>query len=343
MVICWASIVAGIVMARPPAGDDVSAPVCTGPSTMHHVCVSEQYGDLVDGAGADAALAAPPEQSLGDAARCHQLAHEIGRAAAHRYGTVAAAYRHGDRRCGGGYHHGVLEGVLVAAAAEGPMPHLDTFCGELRAAEPFGQDHLNCGHGLGHGVLAVLGGDLHGALAACDTLTEEREREACYSGVFMQNQMALHDLRVPAPHLDPDRPLYPCTEVATRHRSQCYQRQTTYALALFGDDFTTVFDLCRALEPAARTACHQGLGRDAAQQALVLAGPAPARHDHTSRRCALAPGPDAESACRAGAVTALVRYFGHGAEAEAFCATLAAALRSGCAQAVVAAVRKPES
>jgi hypothetical protein len=339
-----ACIALGIIVAGPP--ERFAAPIteCTGPAATDHECLRDRYQDLVRTAGVRAAFVELTDGHHGvDAGLCHQLTHEIGRTAARRYGSVSEAYRHGDPYCGGGYYHGVLEVMVVAAGPAEITQRADTFCGDLRTAAPFSNDHLNCVHGLGHGFMAVLGGQVHRALDVCDTLTEERERQACYSGVFMQNLMALHDTSQPAPDLDPARPLYPCTDVAAQYESQCYQRQTTYALMTHGDNFAAVFALCEPLAPQARTACHQGLGRDAAQQGLVMAGTEAARSAYTADRCALAPGQGAQANCLVGAVKALIRFYLRDSEANAFCGTVDPALREGCWQAVATYIRQPES
>ncbi|MGH3933039.1 MAG: hypothetical protein ACRDTF_24040, partial [Pseudonocardiaceae bacterium] len=186
-------------------------------------------------------------------------------------------------------------------------------------------------------------GELYESLRMCDTLGEERERDACYSGVFMQNLMALHDPSLPAPELDPAHPLHPCTDIAAKYESQCYQRQTTHALMTLGDDIAAVFDLCETLLPSVRTACHQGLGRDAAQQGLITAGTEAAQHAYAANRCGLAPDQGAQADCLVGAVKALIRYHLRDDEARAFCGAVDPALREGCRQVVDTAIRRPES
>jgi hypothetical protein len=337
-------IALGIIVSRSP--ERFAAPIteCTGPAATDYECLRDHYRDLVRTAGVRSAFVElTDERNRVDAGLCHQLTHEIGRAAARRYGNVSEAYRHGDPYCGGGYYHGVLEVVVVAARPDEMNRRAGTFCGDLRAMERFSDDHLNCVHGLGHGFMAVLGGKVHMALDLCDTLTEERERQACYSGVFMQNLMALHDHSQPAPDLDPARPLYPCTDVAAKYESQCFQRQTTYALMTHGGDFVAVFDLCEPLTPQARTACHQGLGRDAAQQALVVVETEAARSAYTTDRCVLAPDQGAQANCLVGAVKALIRFYSRDSEANAFCGTVDASLRDGCRQAVATYIRQPEA
>lgn len=339
-----ACIALGIMVTRPP--ERFAAPIteCTGTAATDYECLRDRYQDLVRTAGVRAAFVElTDERNRVDAGLCHQLTHEIGRTAARRYGSVLEAYRHGDPYCGGGYYHGVLEVVVVAAGPAEMNRRADTYCVDLRTTARFSNDHLNCVHGLGHGFMAVLAGKVHMALGACDALTEDRERQACYSGVFMQNLMALHDYSQPTPNLDPARPLYPCTDVAVQYESQCYQRQTTYALMTHGDNFAAVFDLCEPLAPQARTACHQGLGRDAAQQALIMVKTEAARNGYTTDRCALAPDQGAQANCLVGAVKALLRFYLRDSEANAFCGTVDAALREGCWQAVATYIRQPES
>lgn len=341
VVLGSAGVALGVVVIKPP--ERLGTPVVDCVAT-DHLCLPDRYQALVRTSGVRAALDELGDgRNRADAGLCHQLTHEIGRAAARRYGTIALAYQHGDPLCGGGYYHGVVEAVVLAAGPADITRRADTFCGELRAAAPFSNDHLNCVHGLGHGFMAVLAGQMYAALKICDVLTEPRERQACYSGVFMQNLMALHDTSQPVPYLDPNRPLYPCTDVAKQYQSQCYQRQSTYALMTRGDDFAAVFELCARLTPPAQDACHQGLGRDAAQQGLVMAGEEAARNAYAAARCALGIDQVAQANCLVGSVKALIRYHHRGNEAEAFCATVHATLREGCRQAVGTYLRQPES
>ena len=91
--------------------------------------------------------------------------------------------------------------------------------------------------------MLVLRGELPEALETCDTLHDSWEQRSCYGGVFMQNVMAPDGSPLPAP----EDPLYPCAELADRHRAMCYQKQTGYAVFARNDgDFPAVFALCAA-------------------------------------------------------------------------------------------------
>src|SRR5690606_11430527 len=122
--------------------------------------------------------------------QCHQLVHEIGRAAGQRYGDVAEAYAVGDDLCASGYFHGVLEAVTEQIGLETLITEIDTVCGPLKERDPYSLDHYNCVHGLGHGLMGVTYSQLYESLAACDAYSEAWERESCYGGVFMENIMA---------------------------------------------------------------------------------------------------------------------------------------------------------
>src|SRR3954464_11356735 len=68
------------------------------------------------------------------------------------------------------------------------------------------------------------------SLDSCDTLTEEWERSQCSGGVFMENEMTQVNPNRPSKYLKADQPLYPCAEVKSEYKTQCYGRQTGYAL-----------------------------------------------------------------------------------------------------------------
>jgi hypothetical protein len=91
-------------------GGSAEAPITLGVLGCEHAatrqeCVTRHFQDLVDGRGADAAMHAL-ENAVGASefvrVNCHVLGHEIGRAALELYGSVAAAFRHGNDVCTAG-------------------------------------------------------------------------------------------------------------------------------------------------------------------------------------------------------------------------------------------------
>lgn len=117
----------------------------------------------------------------------HELAHGMGLAAYKGPETMHAAFAACPAGEGAGCHHGVVQGYFLDLAARGRMPgtaELDALCAPHRPDTfLYGQ----CGHGMGHGLMAVYDNHVPRSLEACDRASDPYIRESCYSGIFMEN------------------------------------------------------------------------------------------------------------------------------------------------------------
>lgn len=196
----------------------------------------------------------------GAATFCHPLLHIIGAKASVEFGSVAAAYEHGETFCRAGYYHGVLEGLFGEDGGEQLLSRLDSICSNIPGKERHSYDYFSCVHGIGHGVMAFFDHDLFESLAACDQLDGAWERTSCHGGVFMENVTG-NAPENPSKFLKEDDLLYPCNAVPEEYRQQCYLMQTSHMLTVLDGDFATVFAACREAGTYANT-CFQSLGRD---------------------------------------------------------------------------------
>ena len=290
------------------AAGKAAIPTCTGTAAFDLGCQLDRYAAIVHRSGIDAAFAALErayERQGFVRAGCHPIVHEIGHAAVERFGDdLAAVYAKGDPFCSAGYYHGATEQIAVDIGATEFVARTDSVCAELGGAARRSIDHRNCAHGLGHGFMLVLDGELPDALASCDGLADGWETRSCYGGVFMQNVMALDKSK----YLRRDQPLYPCAELDRRYREMCYQKQTGYALFLRNDDFGAVFALCARVEAAFQPACYRGLGTNIAVHNLKQVFGDRDRTALTIEACRLATGAGARVNCIEGAVRALINY-----------------------------------
>jgi hypothetical protein len=294
-------------------------------------CYEGRYARLVRDAGPERAFRAFKADYKRDQlvrAKCHTLAHVVGRAAGERFGDVAEAYRRGDRFCASGYYHGAMEAIVAGPAGSRALDRPDEVCDGLPRASV---DQGNCSHGLGHGYMAVRANDVPASLRLCDRLSADYERGNCYDGVFMQNVMARDDPRHPSRYLDPNRPLRLCWALAARYRRSCLNRQVLYALEVTGGDFRTIFGLCRRLGGAARAQCDRQLGDVAAGVNIGRQPDVAVQASATAQICRLAPDTGAWVRCAEGAVGYFVYYYNQAAEAKAFCRVLGS-LRRRCAE-----------
>src|SRR5829696_687997 len=313
---------------------------CSGTSTDHS-CYQQRYESLVRVSGVTAALAELKDEFTKDEfvnTNCHHLTHVIGRAAAELYGDVASTYSRGDNFCASGYYHGAIESVMATLGVDEILDEADNICADLREHQNHSFDHRNCLHELGHGSMYVLKNELFEALRTCDALTEEWERDQCSGGIFMENINAHDNPGQPSKYLKADEPFYPCTEVKTEYKTQCYARHTEYALKVTSrrdttvqDNFAKVFDLCAKVEDSFRVACYSGLGHQASTEASLADITDEARAALSHELCML--GQDYESLyyCVVAAARQLVFYYDSDAQAKELCESLTSEdLRTVC-------------
>jgi hypothetical protein len=298
---------------------------CADGKSGDYACYENYYRTLVKKHGvayAFADLKRRYPQSGYVQAQCHPFTHVIGRAGANVYGSVGEAFTHGDGFCWSGYYHGVMEAVVGKYSPETLGAAMDGICANVPGRAAYNFDYYNCVHGLGHGVMVVTKTELFDSLALCDRLTGEWERSSCAGGVFMENVMVDNRNHF-TKYLKPDEPLYPCTAVDERHKTQCYLMQTSYILKVNGGNFAPVFTACRGAEPAFQPTCFQSVGRDASGQSVSDAA-------RTRATCELGQNYEERSNCIIGAVKDFISYFHSDVQAKELCDSLAEDLRDVC-------------
>ena len=68
--------------------------------------------------------------------------------------------------------------------------------------------------------------------------------------------------------LDPDNPLYPCSDIEKKYWRECYMMQTSIILHLTKYDFAKAFRVCDGAVEGMRPTCYQSMGRDIAGHTL---------------------------------------------------------------------------
>jgi len=235
---------------------------CPGESAMTSACWTGYYAAFVEKYSAvDALRDLKMRHDVGGGAKtfCHPALHVIGEAAGKEYGSVAEAYKHGEAFCRSGYHHGVLEGLFGEEGGETMLAELDSICTDVKK-DTASYNYFSCVHGIGHGLMAYFRHDLFESLDGCARLTGDWEQTTCSGGVFMENVIS-NTPEMPSKYLKADDPLYPCTDVAEKFRTQCYLMQTSHMLIIFEGDFAKTFAACRKTGEYATT-CFQSIGRD---------------------------------------------------------------------------------
>jgi hypothetical protein len=220
----------------------------------------------------------------------HVYAHAIGIAAGKPRGDIAGTFPECSESFQSGCYHGVIQawfsGIDSLGAADA-----NALCAPFRASEKDRWIRFQCVHGMGHGLTMLYKHDLPKGLAGCDLLTEWWDRHSCYSGAFMENIVNVtmphhpassmtkgntshgghkdHDAHAAEHHgatafkpVDPSDQLYPCSIMAERYLSACYEMQTSVMLHNNKGDIAGAAKSCETAPAAMRTVCFASLGRD---------------------------------------------------------------------------------
>ena len=189
--------------------------------------------------------------------------HSIGAASLARHdGNVAKAFVEGSAYCGSGFYHGLIERAFVGVPEEelGLGIAANRIC-EDEEIRRVGFISYQCVHGLGHGLMLHTGYDLPKSLRVCDALKAEFDQVSCTGGVFMENANASYGTT--SEYLKDDDLIYPCNEVATRHKYYCYLLVTSRILPAVGGSLERTAKVCRQSEPDWVGECFESFGRDA--------------------------------------------------------------------------------
>jgi hypothetical protein len=213
-----------------------------------------------DGAGAALTafgLARTDDEEI--AQRCHQLTHDLSHEAATALGLAAALTVDGSL-CASGYYHGVVEASLERHADDDLDAAVPRMCSSV-ADPPYSSIHYSCVHGVDHGLMLRSGLDLFASLSQCKAYESQWERHSCWSGVFMENVVAVQEGHATG-EFRPDDLLYPCSVVEDDQKAACFSIHTGYLLRQNGVDVSAAFAVCDEAEPTHVPGCYQSMGRD---------------------------------------------------------------------------------
>ncbi len=201
---------------------------------------------------------------------CHQVVHDLGNDAAEYYGDIGIALTYEGSACWSGYYHGVVEYAISKFQDETLYENLPDICTSA-AANRYSFTHYNCVHGLGHGVMLNLDGDLFAALNTCEALEDTWEESSCVGGSFMENvtaaQQGLLDTELSTEDL-----MYPCNAVKDEFVDECWAMQTSWILFQVGydeDGFKKGFEICNGIRKDMIRTCYGSMGRDASGSARL--------------------------------------------------------------------------
>jgi hypothetical protein len=300
--------------------DDTQLTDCTDDG-----CFRQALGNIAFREGPKPALALVAEvYGTGGSQACHSVVHAIGAASLARYrGSIPRTFAEGDSLCGSGYYHGVLERSLVNVRSRKPnvlAPVARELCGsDATSVTPW--ITYQCLHGLGHGLMITTGLSLPISLEVCSRLSRWWDRDACRSGVFMENLSSSYGVR--SRWLRDDDPVYPCNWVAAQDKRRCYQMVTSRILPSVGDDWGRTAEMCAKVESAFVHICFRSFGRDASSRSGRDAA-------ETIATCAIARPFGGEGDCISAAAQDVVSNFTTGERARPLCEAVPRPLADRC-------------
>ena len=296
--------------------------------TGANTCLEQAFGNIAHADGAKPAIAELEKRMASDAAvlaDCHRIVHSIGAATLARHdGNVAKAFVEGSAVCGSGFYHGLIERAFVGVPDEelGLAVAANRIC-EDEEIRRVGFVSYQCVHGLGHGLMLHTRYDLPKSLRVCDALKAEFDQVSCTGGVFMENANASYGTT--SKWLKDDDLIYPCNEVATRHKYYCYLLVTSRILPAVGGSLERTAKVCRQSEDGWVEECFESFGRDAS-------GIAKQNGARILPLCRLAGANEID--CIYGAARDIANNDADGVRAARFCERVPASARARCFEGV---------
>ena len=288
-------------------------------------CYRDYFAEVMRTEGADVAVAEISALSETDdhvARDCHQVVHDLGNDAAEYYGDVGIALTYEGSACWSGYYHGVVEYAISQFEGAELFDEMPNIC-TTAAEREYSFTHYNCVHGLGHGVMLNLEGDLFGSIPYCETLPDHWELSSCVGGAIMENVTSAQqgiqtDLRT-------DDLIYPCNVIGDDYVDECFAMQTSWMLYNLGyadENFAEAFALCDTVREDMVDNCYRSMGRDISGSSLLEVS-------RIVRLCSLG-DPVYQEECYVGASLNAV-YNDHGtAMATALCEAIPARMQDAC-------------
>lgn len=226
----------------------------------------------------------------------HVYAHAIGMHAFEADKNVERTFSSCTDAFQSGCYHGVIE-AYFANSGKVDSTSVRDLCMPWSQAGVYGWLRFQCVHGLGHGLTMHYAHNLVNALEGCDLLVESWDRESCYGGAFMENVIdatephhGMPGMEMPEEartfkQIDRNDYNYPCTILAERYLTSCYQNQVSIIMYFDDHKMPAVARDCMKVPERYRYMCFTGFGTDINsfvvgdhEKALALCANAPERY-----------------------------------------------------------------
>lgn len=267
---------------------------------------------------------------------CHTTLHFLGRELYKVKKNTKDSLSLCTSACFQGCNHGVLEGYLEEKGVSNDndvalRDEIVKICGQGENYEK--QELYNeCLHGLGHALMFVTDGELPRSLYLCDSLDDQKKRDWCYSGSFMENSTSSTNIDHPSKYLKAEDPLYPCNILEEKYLDMCYTLQGLYYADLTEHDVKKTAELCQKVPQNYKIGCFRAIGQG---QVGITQELSKIKND-----CNLVGESEFVQACIQGAVGALsTRYSGNAKLLIEFCGLLEEENKKVCYEAMKSYLR----
>lgn len=257
-------------------------------------------------------------------ARCHEVTHYLSRFEYDKLKNISQVYAQCDSTCHGGCYHGTMEAYLKEKqlANESVKAQFAKVCGKP-------EDYQNplefneCLHGLGHAAMFVTDMELIQSLALCDNISGQREKDRCYTGVFMENSSSSTSFDHQSIYLKKDDPYYPCNSLEEKYQPMCWQYQSSYFAIITNQDWVKVASMCSQIPPQYQDRCVRTIGTNQVGFTPIL--------KTMKADCDLMPNVHFQSVCVEGVISSFAyRFVGDLNKMVEFCSIVDSQNKEAC-------------
>ena len=235
---------------------------------------------------------------------CHEMLHDLGRAAYKKYQDFGKAISYMDDYCISGYIHGVIETYFYQK--QDLVKSIKTIC---TAYPEDTHTSWECYHGIGHGLMYFTENNLTASLTYCDVAPNKSARSACANGVYMENFNADTKLH-PSTFLKADDNFYPCNG-SFNYKPDCYMNAPIHYLKINEYNYKSAIDWCSGAESDFQNDCYYGVGAQAARRNID-------NKEFLSTLCSYA-NLEHRFSCIKGILSTYIGYYNGTVEAYALC------------------------
>ena len=243
--------------------------------------------------------------------KCHEQAHDLGRALFALREDIGGALRECGMRCTSACMHGVVGEAFGGSGLTKIASAMKDFCTTGAMAEIHKPG--NCAHGIGHALMFSTGDEVNRALNACLYFDDPGMRYYCATGVFME-------LLLPERKGTPRAELHDPCDLYPDYAAACYRYRARTMLLDLGGDRERLVSACGSLERRQRLGCFQGLGNTLLKVSV--------KHPSLAKKFCTRGTADDQVMCIEGLIEKLADY--DEAKAMKVCATLEGNLADVC-------------